>query len=158
MNEQRRYAFDDDKRISNFVWRKWNVLTNLIGFACTIGIWGIAVTIVDEHQDIGIYLILCGIAMTFLEISLVLDKVFSVCCSEQSLVRQCWSFVLAADTWKRGLLYLGLSVVCYINVKYGWQVPFSGALMDLASIFYFIKAFKANQKAEPYKYKQLSVT
>ena len=79
-------------------------------------------------------------------------------CSDQSIVRQCWSFVVAADTWKRGLLYVGLSVVCYINVKYGWQMPFSGALMDLAGILYFVKYFRAKQSSEPYKYKQLSVT
>ena len=53
---------------------------------------------------------------------------------------------------------MGLSVVCYINIKYGWQIPFSGALMDLAGIFYLIKTFKAKQGSEPYRYKQLSVT
>ena len=83
---------------------------------------------------------------------------FLFLCSEQTPVRQCWSFVLATDTWKRGLLYLGLSVACYINVKYGWQVPSAGALMDLAGIFYLVKTFRGNQKIEPYKYKQLSVT
>ena len=158
MNEQRSYAFDNEKRISNVVWRNWNVITNIIGFACTMGVWGVAVTILDDHQDVGTYLILCGIVMTLLEISLVFDKLFSICCSEQLPVRQCWSFVLALDTWKRGLLYLGLSVACYINAKYGWQVPFSGAVMDLAGILYLIKTFKEQQKVEPYKYKQLSVT
>ena len=37
MNEQRTYAFDDNKRIPNLIWRKWNILTNVIGIACTIG-------------------------------------------------------------------------------------------------------------------------
>ncbi|XP_028408367.1 uncharacterized protein LOC114530944 [Dendronephthya gigantea] len=158
MNEQRSYAIDNDKRISNIVWRNWNTLANIIGAVCTIGIWFIAITIIDVHQDIGIYLILCGIAMAFLELSLVVDWLFSVCCSEEFAVRQCWSFVLATDTWKRGLLYLGLSAVCYIKATSGWQVPFAGALMDLASIVYFIKTIKGKQKPQPYRYKQLSVT
>lgn len=124
--------------------------------------------------------------MAFLELSLVVDRLFSVCCrwdsqffkkdisnknlkcyvytnflflcSEEFAVRQCWSFVLATDTWKRGLLYLGLSAVCYIKAMSGWQVPFAGGLMDLASLVYFIKTIKGKQKPKPYRYKQLSVT
>ena len=53
MNEQRTYAFDDNKRIPNLIWRKWNILTNVIGIACTIG---------KKIRDVIIIMLYCVIA------------------------------------------------------------------------------------------------
>lgn len=65
---------------------------------------------------------------------------------------------MATDTWKRALLYIGLSVMCFIYVKKGWQIPLAGALMDLSGLVYFVKTYNGKQKIKPYRYKQLSVT
>lgn len=132
-------------------------MASLLGIACSVGVLIMAVMIVDNHKGIGIYLMFCGIIMTFLEISCILEKMFG-CCGENSFARRCWLVVLSIDNWKRGLLYLALSAACYVNLKQTWQVLLAGGLMDLCGLLYFIKTIKTKKQIDPYKYKQLSVT
>ena len=76
---------------------------------------------------------------------------------EESCAHTLWKYLLAVDNWKKSLLYVSLSIVCYLNPKEYWQALIAGVLLDITALMYLIRTFRTRNEKGPYKYKQLEI-
>ncbi|XP_020604747.1 transmembrane protein 72-like [Orbicella faveolata] len=139
-----------------FIIRHFTSITRIVGLFTSTALWWTGVFLADkDDKRIAAYLMICGFAVSFFEITFILNK--CVCCKEESCGYQLWKYILAVDNWKKSLLYTCLSVVCYLHPKEFWQALISGVLLDLTALLYLIRTFRTGNASEPYKYKQLEI-
>ncbi|XP_070545304.1 transmembrane protein 72-like [Ptychodera flava] len=128
-----------------FVWSHFTFVTRIWGIATAVGLWGIGVEVIHGglHLEIGLYLIITAILVTFLEFLFILDKCATKCCKEESCIFKCWSLITWIDNWKRSILYALLSIVCFLNPTTVWQAVISGIMLVVSALLYGIHTCKA---------------
>lgn len=139
------------------VWRHFTTLTRITGIFTAIVIWVVALNLVNVDADkrIAVYLIICAMVVSFLEVTFLLNR--CVCCSDGSFLLTLWKYVMAIDNWKKFLLYAGLSILCFLHPNKLWQAALVGVLLNLTALLYLIRTVRTKNEKTPYKYKQLEV-
>lgn len=139
-----------------FFIRHFTSITRIVGLFTSAALWWTGVFLADQDDKrVAAYLMICGFAVTFFEITFILDK--CACCGEGSCGHALWKYVLAVDNWKKSLIYTSLSVMCYLHPKEFWQAVIAGVLLDFTALLYLIRTFRTKNALEPYRYKQLEV-
>ena len=64
---------------------------------------------------------------------------------------------MAVDYWKKFLLYVGLSILCFLHPNELRQAALVGVLLNLTALLYLVRTFRTKNEKTPYKYKQLEV-
>ncbi|XP_006820519.1 transmembrane protein 72-like [Saccoglossus kowalevskii] len=120
-----------------FVARVWGILT-------AIGLWGIGIETCHrgDHIEIGVYLIFTAIIVTFFEALFLLNPCVKKCCSEDTCCGKCWSGILWIDNWKRGILYILLSIVCFLNPHTVWMAVISGIMLIISAVLHSLHTIK----------------
>ncbi|XP_031571632.1 transmembrane protein 72-like [Actinia tenebrosa] len=136
--------------------RHFTTFTHVIGIFTSVAMWWVGVMFTDKpDKRIAVYLLLCAIIVSFLEVVFLLDK--CAFCREGSCAFTLWKFIKAIDTWKRFILYMGISVVCYLHPKEYWEAIIIGIFLDVTALFYLMLGFRKKNNREEYKYRQLEV-
>lgn len=76
---------------------------------------------------------------------------------EESCGFTLWQYILKIDNWEKFVLYVGLSVVCFLHPKEFWQAVIAGVSLDITALCYLIRTFRSRNEKQAYKYKQLEI-
>lgn len=90
----------------------------------------------------GWYILSASITVTLLELTWMIDKCTSSCCSKEGCCCKCWSVVMWLDNWKKGILYLLITVPIFLigtKVIIGF---IAGICLVMAGLLYIMKTFK----------------
>ncbi|EDO38310.1 predicted protein [Nematostella vectensis] len=140
----------------SFFWRHFTTFTRILGLATCVAMWWVGILLIDKpDKRIAVYLLITGASISFLEIIFIIDK--CACCKEGSFGFSLWKFLRAFDNWKKFLLYVVLSSVCYLHPTEYWQGLVVGVMLDILAFFYLIRTFRKKNEREAYKYRQLEV-
>ncbi|VDI48446.1 Hypothetical predicted protein [Mytilus galloprovincialis] len=88
----------------------------------------------------GWYILAASILITLLELTWIIHK--CSCCSKEGCCCRCWSVVMWIDNWKKGILYLLLTIPIFLigtKVILGF---ISGLALIIAGLLYILKTFK----------------
>ncbi|KAI1719604.1 transmembrane protein family 72 domain-containing protein [Ditylenchus destructor] len=88
----------------------------------------------DNVVAMGLYLIFIGVPVLLLEFG----KVIRMCCGTGGVCCRAFSIVLHFDSWKRGLLYCLISVVCFLPDG-TTSSKIAGCLLFLSGVLYTTK-------------------
>lgn len=126
-----------------FLW-----LCRLWGLATLIATWGIGAEVSFYGHYLGFYLLGVAVLVTFLEIEFLITQCVDVCISADSICKTCWNGVKWLDNWKKAVLYLALSVPCFIQPHSVWLAAIAGTMLILCGVFNILKTFKTNVEKE----------
>jgi hypothetical protein len=91
--------------------------------------------------------------LTFTETLFVVSFWLSVCIRSSNDADhpclRCWNSLQWLDNWKKGILYLLMSVGCYVSPVEVWIALISGAMLVVTSLLYFVKTVKDRQDRRP---------
>ncbi|KAK6182478.1 hypothetical protein SNE40_010159 [Patella caerulea] len=119
------------------------IITRIVGLMTVTAMWVSAVLSIEDKQVysyVGWYLLAASIVVTFLELLWLMDK--CACCSRTGCCCTCWSFMLWFDTWKRGFLYILISIPMFLNGMRIYLSIICGFLLMFLAFLYTIKTFK----------------
>ncbi|XP_076349817.1 transmembrane protein 72-like isoform X3 [Tachypleus tridentatus] len=102
------------------VTRVWGILTVVV-------FWGVGVDVALHGHKLGIYII-----------DENKDKCF-----------RCWKQLQWLDQWRKSLLYLGMSVLCFIRPSTVWLAIVAGVMLITLAILYLLMTCR--EKLEPRK-------
>ncbi|KAI1720537.1 papain family cysteine protease domain-containing protein [Ditylenchus destructor] len=88
----------------------------------------------DNAVAMGLYLIFIGVPVLLLEFG----KVIRMCCGTGGICCRAFSIVLHFDSWKRGLMYCLISVVCFLPDG-STSSKIAGCLLFLTGVVYTTK-------------------
>ncbi|XP_046352318.1 uncharacterized protein [Haliotis cracherodii] len=119
------------------------IICRLWGLATIAVLWAGAVTTIQSGHDqyyVGWYLVGAGVLVTWYEITWFFDK--SACCLREGCCCKCWSIMMWVDNWKKGILYLALSIPTFISGMRIILGMVSGFLLIILGCLYIVKTFK----------------
>ncbi|RDD47512.1 hypothetical protein TrispH2_000235 [Trichoplax sp. H2] len=128
--------------------RYFTTVTRILGIIFFLVMWGIAVKVVTMKSQVpfGVGLIIITSFVTFLEVTWIINK--CCCFREDSCPTKFWNGIMWIQNWRRSIIYLPLSVVCFIHPK---AVPIaiaSGVLLIILAILYLIRGC-IDEEADP---------
>ncbi|XP_076349816.1 transmembrane protein 72-like isoform X2 [Tachypleus tridentatus] len=141
-HNERKYLF-----LINFVTpvtRVWGILTVVV-------FWGVGVDVALHGHKLGIYIILSAIILTFLETMFVVFLFFEASFRDENKDKcfRCWKQLQWLDQWRKSLLYLGMSVLCFIRPSTVWLAIVAGVMLITLAILYLLMTCR--EKLEPRK-------
>ncbi|XP_074649477.1 transmembrane protein 72-like [Tubulanus polymorphus] len=121
-----------------YVWlpRTWSILT-------ATGLWGVGCEILTRRHPLGAYILVVAILMSFLEVVFAVNICIVLCMRDENpQFISFWKNVLWIDDWRKGFLYLVLSVGCFTQPHIEWLAVVSGVMMVISGILYSVKTYK----------------
>lgn len=122
------------------------ILARLWTLATLCVMWATSITTLQFASGTplywGWYMLSASILVTLLELIWIIDKCACCTCNKEGCCCKCWSIVRWVDDWKKGILYLLVSVPLFLN---GIQIILglvSGVCLVIAGILYVVKTFK----------------
>eukprot|EP01137_Pigoraptor_chileana_P021327 Opistho-2@84879 len=97
----------------NFIVRFSKWIARVFGICCWLALFGTGGAVVGKEFGIGIYAILIGILVLFLEFVWILKK--CTCYTEGGCCDKALSVLNFIDNWKKFIVYVGLSIVCFLK-------------------------------------------
>ncbi|XP_019644775.1 PREDICTED: transmembrane protein 72-like isoform X1 [Branchiostoma belcheri] len=127
-----------------WMWTYYTLVTRIFGILTAIVLWGVGVeTITSINIGIGLYLIIVAIVTSFLEATFLLDK--CACCGEGTACHKVWRVVMWIDNWKKAILYILLSIVCFLNPVSSWMAVIPGLFLILSGLLYMGRTYKKHR-------------
>ncbi|XP_062603263.1 uncharacterized protein LOC134265030 [Saccostrea cucullata] len=124
--------------------RHITIIARLSTLATLAVMWAAAVYVVQDKethtQYVGFYLIGASTVVTFFELAWIINK--SVCCKQEGCCCACWQIVMWMDNWKKGILYLLISIPVFLEGMRIILGIISGFLLILCGLLYILKTFK----------------
>ncbi|XP_025100828.1 transmembrane protein 72-like [Pomacea canaliculata] len=121
-------------------------LCQTVGLLTALGLWGVGVEALFYHHDLGFYLLPLAMVVSFLELVFLITYFVEICISQASMCIGIWDRVLWLDDWRKGLLYVILSVPCFISPREVMLAVVSGVMLAVTGLLYSIKTFKTRRE------------
>ncbi|ESO94201.1 hypothetical protein LOTGIDRAFT_232459 [Lottia gigantea] len=141
--EKTRLSSRDAHHHRPFFIKNITIIARMCGFGVVILIWSAAVLCIHRYPDVpylGWYLVASGLLITFFETVWIMDK--CVCCARVGCCCTLWSVILWVDCWKKGVLYISLSIPMFLNGMRVYIGMICGFVLMFVAFLYIIKTFK----------------
>ncbi|XP_033122308.1 uncharacterized protein LOC117121282 isoform X2 [Anneissia japonica] len=104
-----------DNAICVWIWEHYTLIIRLWGILTVVATWAIGIDQCSSLKPwVGAYLVFVAVVLTFLEGAFLIGSCLDKCCNLNSCCGKFWSGLKWFDNWKRGVLYILLSVAVYI--------------------------------------------
>ncbi|KAK3576756.1 hypothetical protein CHS0354_014570 [Potamilus streckersoni] len=137
----------DNFRTRPFVLRYITVITRLWTAATLAVLWAAAVTTLHDNfngrglsEVAGWYLLAVSLLITVLELVWIINK--SRCCRPERCCWRCWQVILWFDDWKKGILFLLLTIPLFLESMRVLMGIISAFLMIVCGCLYIVKTFR----------------
>ncbi|XP_048737791.1 uncharacterized protein LOC125652533 isoform X2 [Ostrea edulis] len=124
--------------------RHITAIARLTTLATLTVMWAAAVYVVQDKdkntQYVGFYLIGASVLVTFLEMTWIINK--SACCRKEGCCCACWQLLMWVDNWKKGVVYLLISIPVFLEGMRIILGIISGFLLIMCGLLYILKTFK----------------
>ncbi|XP_054711818.1 transmembrane protein 72-like [Uloborus diversus] len=117
--------------------------TRLWGVLSMIVMWGVGTDLTLHKHSLGSYVLFIAVVLTILEtsfaINLYLDLIIK---DEKNVCYQCWQHIQWFDLWKKTILYLILSIFCFLRPSKMWLATIGGSMLIILALLYLVFAYK----------------
>lgn len=128
-------------------WIGYTWFCNAFGILTAFGLWGVGVESVYRREVLGVYVLCIAVIVTFVEMIAIVDFWLAICTTDaNSRCRARWKTLTWLDNWKRALLYVVLSVGCFVRLPRVWLSAISGVMLLISSVLYSCKTFKDRRR------------
>ncbi|XP_071506348.1 uncharacterized protein [Diadema antillarum] len=129
-----------DNGCCNTLWRYYSPFVRTCGVVVAAVLWAIGVTNVASDLFY-IYILVTAFIVSVLELLIFVAPCCDRCCSREGRCYVFWEYMSWLDNWKRAILYLVLSVFCYIRYRHPLAIV-SGAILDFLALVYIIRTYR----------------
>ncbi|XP_063969257.1 uncharacterized protein LOC129281319 [Lytechinus pictus] len=104
----------------NCIWRYYSPFVRTCGVLVGGALWAIGITQIYDASTgdtdlFFIYILFAALVVSLLELMIFIAPCCDKCCSRDGRCYVYWEYMNWLDNWKRAILYLLLSVFCYIR-------------------------------------------
>ncbi|XP_041353502.1 uncharacterized protein LOC121371571 [Gigantopelta aegis] len=122
------------------------LISRMWGLFTLIMVWASAVIVIQDKKGatyVGWYLVAVGILLVFLELIWIVGK--SACCGTAGCCCRCFTILLWLDNWKKGVLYIALSIPVFLESMRIILGVISGFFLITLGLLYIVKTFQYGQ-------------
>ncbi|XP_013777531.1 uncharacterized protein LOC106462177 [Limulus polyphemus] len=118
--------------------------TRVWGVMSIIVFWGVGADVAFHKHDLGVYVIISAVILTFLETMFVVNLFLEASFRDEDKdgCFRCWKRLQWLDLWKKSLLYAGMSVLCFVRPSTVWLATVAGVMLLILAILYLLMTYK----------------
>ncbi|XP_033122307.1 uncharacterized protein LOC117121282 isoform X1 [Anneissia japonica] len=129
-----------DNAICVWIWEHYTLIIRLWGILTVVATWAIGIDQCSSLKPwVGAYLVFVAVVLTFLEGAFLIGSCLDKCCNLNSCCGKFWSGLKWFDNWKRGVLYILLSVAVYIVPGIAY---IAAIMLDILALMYIARSVK----------------
>lgn len=120
------------------VTRSWGILSAIVT-------WGVGADVTFHKYNLGIYILMVAVILTFLETAFAVELFLDVCLKDD--IHPClrfWEAVQWLDLWKKSVLYFVMAIFCFIRPSEIWLATIAGIMLMILASFYLILTYKSH--------------
>lgn len=132
-----------DSGCCDCIWKYYSPFVRTSGVLVGAALWAIGITqLMGVDADLFfIYIIFAAFVVSLLELLIFVAPCCDRCCSREGRCYVFWEYMSWLDNWKRAIVYLLLSVFCYIGYTHSLAIV-SGAFLDVLAFLYIIRTYR----------------
>ncbi|XP_030835575.1 uncharacterized protein LOC100893361 [Strongylocentrotus purpuratus] len=128
------------------LWRYYSPFVRTCGVLVGGALWAIGITQVYDTNNgatdlFFIYILFAALIVSLLELMIFITPCCDNCCSRDGRCFVYWEYMNWLDNWKRAIVYLLLSVFCYIKHSNSLAI-LAGAILDALALIYIIRTYR----------------
>lgn len=118
-------------------------VTRVWGIFSAIVYWGIGADITFHGDSLGPYILVSAVFITLFETAFAVDLFLEVCIREErGYCLRLWRGIRWVDLWRKSILYLALSILCFAYHSSSWLGGYAGATTLVLCVLYLILTYK----------------
>nr|XP_034993248.1 transmembrane protein 72 [Zootoca vivipara] len=134
----------------------WNTLEytcRLLGIstgAVLIGV-GTDTLLLGQFKSLAVYLLVSGIAVSVCEAAYFAGLLLTACCTPKmgSGMHTCWKHARRRGAFQKFLMYVLLSVACFLHPVIVWHVTIPGTMLVVTGFTYFLLSKQQKETRAP---------
>ncbi|XP_053243856.1 transmembrane protein 72 [Podarcis raffonei] len=134
----------------------WNTLEytcRLLGIstgAVLIGV-GTDTLLLGQFKSLAVYLLVSGIAVSLCEAAYFAGLLLTACCTPKtgSGMHTCWKHARRRGAFQKFLMYVLLSVACFLHPVIVWHVTIPGTMLVVTGFTYFLLSKQQKETRTP---------
>ncbi|XP_072038372.1 uncharacterized protein [Amphiura filiformis] len=131
-----------DNAVCSFIWKWFTPIVRFWGVISAVVIWIICVRHFEDSVDFfSIYLVVVASFTTILEAVFLFEPCITRCCTPDGCCGKFWLCICWFDNWKRAIVYVGLSIGCYLDKSEPLTIT-AGVMLDVLAILYILRTYR----------------
>ncbi|XP_071953642.1 uncharacterized protein [Antedon mediterranea] len=99
-----------------WIWEHYTLIIRAWGILTAVVTWAIGIDLCTSVKPwVGAYLVFVAVVLTLLEGAFLIGSCLDKCCNINNCCGKFWACLRWFDNWKRGGLYIVLSIVIWIH-------------------------------------------
>ncbi|GAB6026140.1 hypothetical protein CHUAL_012337 [Chamberlinius hualienensis] len=136
-------GYRDEGHVCSRCFEWLNPLCRIWGIASAVATIGVGADVIFHRHYLGVYILVVGFLLFFLETTWIVSLFLNICLSDDgSWCIRYWDYVRRFDGWKKGLLYIALATIMFMEPRSIWLAVISGTMMVVLALLYLLSSYK----------------